>query len=129
MNDFQKRFLLFLFGCIGSRTLLVYIAKSAKETYLKYLGFLALIPAIGFIYLFITGKRKTGPEVFGDKIWWNNLRPVHSLLYFLFAYNAISGNQNAWIFLLIDVIVGLLSFLSFHYFNGDFSKVFTPLDI
>jgi hypothetical protein len=124
MNDLQKRFLLFLFGCIGSRSLFVYIAKNIKETYLKYLGYLALIPAIGFMYLFLSGKRKTGPEVFGDKIWWNSLRPIHSLLYFLFAYNAIKGNRSAWVFLLLDVIIGLLSFLSFHYFNGDFSKVF-----
>jgi len=124
MNDLQKRFLLFLFGCIGSRSLLVYVAKNVKETYLKYLGYLALIPATGFMYLFLSGKRKTGPEVFGDKIWWNKLRPVHSLLYFLFAYNAINGNRNAWKFLLLDVIIGLISFLSFHYFNGDFSKLF-----
>ena len=124
MNDLQKRFLLFLFGCIGSRSLFVYIAKNIKETYLKYLGYLALIPATGFMYLFLSGKRKTGPEVFGDKIWWNSLRPIHSLLYFLFAYNAIKGNRSAWVFLLLDVIIGLLSFLSFHYFNGDFSKVF-----
>ena len=88
------------------------------------MGFIALIPAIGFIYLFITGKRKTGPEVFGDKIWWNNLRPLHSLLYFLFAYNAINGYKGAWKYLLVDVIVGLISFLSFHYYNGDFSKIF-----
>ena len=124
MNDLQKRFLLFLFGCIGTRSLLVYVAKNTKQMYLKYLGFLALIPAIGFMYLFLSGKRKTGPEVFGDKIWWNSLRPIHSLLYFLFAYNAIKGNRSAWVFLLLDVIIGLLSFLSFHYFNGDFSKVF-----
>ena len=25
--------------------------------------------------------RKTGLEVFGDKIWWNNLRPIHGILY------------------------------------------------
>jgi len=124
MNNLQKRFLLFLFGCIGSRTAIVFIAKNATKKYLKYLGYLALLPAIGFIYLFLTGTRKTGAEVFGDKIWWNDLRPLHSLLYFLFAYNAIYGNTNAWKYLLADVIIGLISFLYFHYMNGDFSKVF-----
>ena len=74
--------------------------------------------------MFASGNRKTGPEVFGGKIWWNNLRPIHSLLYFLFAYNAINGNRNAWQFLLADVIIGLISFLAFHYFNGDFSNMF-----
>ena len=80
--------------------------------------------AAGFIYIFLTGSRKTGMETFGDKIWWNDLRPVHALMYGLFAYNAINKNPNAWIFLLIDVIIGLFSFLIFHYKNGDFHKVF-----
>jgi hypothetical protein len=124
MNNLQKRFLLFLIGCIGTRTAFVYVAKTINQKYLKYLGYLALAPAIGFIYLFLTGTRKTGAEVFGDKIWWNDLRPIHSLLYFLFSYNAIYGNVNAWKFLLADVIIGLIFFLYFHYKNGDFSKVF-----
>ena len=123
MNDIQKRFLLFLIGCIGTRTLFVLIAKNAGEKYLPLLGYLALLPAIGFIYIYLTGSRKTGAEVFGEKIWWNDLRPIHSLLYFLFAYNAIIGNTKAWIYLLIDVIFGLISFLFFHFKNGDFKKL------
>lgn len=123
MNTIQKRFILFVFGCIGTRSLLVYIAKTTNKTILMYLGYLALLPAIGFFYLFLTGSRKTGPEVFGDKIWWNNLRPIHGLLYSLFAYNAIIGNLNAWRYLLVDVLLGVASFLIFHYYNGDFSKL------
>jgi hypothetical protein len=123
-NTLQTRILLFLIGCIGSRTLLAYIAKHASLTVLQYMGYLALLPAIGFMYIFITGSRKSGPEVFGDKIWWNDLRPIHSLLYFGFAYNAIIGNKEAWIYLFIDVILGLISFMMFHSLNGDFSKLF-----
>ena len=123
MNNIQKRFLLFLIGCIGVRSLFVLVAKNIDMKYLKYLGYLALLPAIGFAYIYLTGSRKTGQEVFGEKIWWNDLRPLHSLLYSLFAYNAIIGNKNSWIYLLIDVIIGLFSFLVFHYFNGDFSKL------
>jgi hypothetical protein len=124
MNTIQKRFLLFLIGCMGTRFLLVYFAKIASPQYLIYMGYLALLPAIGFAYIFATDARKTGPEVFGDKIWWNNLRPINSLLYFLFAYNAINGNSRiAWKFLLADVIMGLISFLGFHYWNNDFDKL------
>jgi len=123
MNDIQKRFLLFLIGCIGTRALFVYVAKNASAIYLPLLGYLALLPAIGFIYIYLTGSRKTGGEVFGEKIWWNDLRPIHSLLYFLFAYNAIIGNNKAWIYLLVDVIFGLSSFLIFHFKNGDFKKL------
>jgi hypothetical protein len=123
MNTIQKRFLLFLVGCIGMRSLFVIIAKKLDTEYLKYMGYLALLPAIGFIYIYLTGSRQTGGETFGDKIWWNNLRPIHSLVYFLFAYNAIIGNKNAWLYLLFDVVFGLISFLIFHYQNGDFSKL------
>jgi hypothetical protein len=124
MNTIQKRFLLFLIGCIGMRSLFVIIAKHSSVQVLKYLGYLALLPVIGFIYIFATNSRETGAEVFGGKIWWNKLRPLHALFYALFAYNAIIGNRHAWIYLLIDVIVGLFSFLIFHFKNGDFSKVF-----
>lgn len=123
MNNLQKRFLLFLIGCIGTRSLLVIIAKNIQLKYLKYMGYFALLISFGFIYIYLTGSRKTGAEVFGEKIWWNNLRPVHSLLYFLFAYNAIIGNRNAWYYLLVDVLLGLISFVIFHWQNGDFFKL------
>ena len=124
MNSIQTRFLVFLFGCIGMRSLFVIIAKNVSIQYLQYLGYLALLPVIGFIYIFITGSRNTGPEVLGDKIWWNNLRPLHALLYALFAYNAIKGNPNSWLFLLLDITIGLISFLIYHYYKGDFNKLF-----
>jgi len=117
MNNLQKRFALFLFGCIGLRTLLVYIAKNNIE-YLPIMGYLAIIPAIGFTYIFLTGSRKTGAETFGEKIWWNKLRPIHAILYGLFAYNAINKNKSSWIYLLIDVIIGLISFLGYHFIGN-----------
>lgn len=123
MNNIQKRFILFIFGCILVRSLFVVIAKNITLKYLPYLGYLALMPAIGFFYIYLTNSRKTGAEVFGDKIWWNNLRPIHGVLYGLFAYNAINKNPNSYIYLLIDVVLGLMSFLIFHYHNGDFDKL------
>jgi hypothetical protein len=119
MNNIQKRFLLFLIGCIGTRLLFVFISKYANNDYLPYLGYLALIPMIGFFYIWLTGSRKTGGEVFGAKIWWDNLRPIHGIMYGLFAYAAINKNENAWIFLLIDVTIGLVSFLRHHYLEGN----------
>jgi hypothetical protein len=123
MNQLQQRILLFLIGCIGVRSLFVIIAKLVNTKYLKYLGYLALLPAIGFIYIYLTGSRKTGAETFGEKIWWNDLRPIHSILYFLFAYNAIIGNKQSWIYLLVDVLIGFISFVIHHYVNGDFFKL------
>jgi hypothetical protein len=89
------------------------------------MGFMALVPACGFLYIYLTGLRETGAEVFGEEIWWNNLRPMHSLLYFCFAYFAINGKQNiAWKIALADVFIGLCSFLIYHYGKGNFEKVF-----
>ena len=113
-----KRFALFLIGCIGLRSLLVYLAYIANPQYLRYMGYVAVLIAIGFFYIFLTNSRKTGPEVFGDKIWWDWLRPVHGLLYLLFAYNAIIGNKTAWMYLLVDVVIGFTSFLVFHFYKG-----------
>lgn len=123
MNSIQKRFLLFLVGCIGFRIFIVYLSKIVNDTYLQYMGYLALLPAIGLAYIFITGVRQTGAEVFGDKIWWNNLRPIHSILYGLFAYNAIHKNRSSWKYLFVDVIIGLISFLVYHYNNNSFKEL------
>lgn len=114
MDKYYKRIFLFLFGCISIRFILVYIAKNINMNYLPYMGALATIPAIGFIYIYVNDLRKSGLEVFGDKIWWNMLRPIHAILYLLFAYNAINLNPNSWIYLFVDVLLGLNSFLIYH---------------
>ena len=124
MENIKKRFLLFLIGCIGTRILLVYLAKTLNPSYVKYLGYISILIGLSFIYLFISGSRTTGLEVFGDKIWWNNLRPVHGFLYLLFAYYAINGNNKAWMFLLVDVIIGFISFIIYHYKADNFKKLF-----
>ena len=117
MNDLQKRFALFFFGCIGARLLLAIIAKNIDTKYLKYMGYLLLLPAFGFMFIYLTGIRKTGAEVFGEKIWWNNLRPLHAILYLLFSINAINGNRNSWLYLLLDVFIGLIAFLFHHFYK------------
>ena len=123
MNNMQKRFLLFLFGCIPTRLALVYLAKNISIEYLPALGYITLIIGISFTYLFLTGTRKTGLEVFGDKIWWNDLRPIHGMFYLIFSYHAINKLRDGWFYLLYDVIFGLFSFLIFHYINNDFKNL------
>ena len=123
MNDIQKRFIMFIFGCIVVRILLVLLAKNVSPKYLRILGFLSLIPAIGFITIYLGELRKTGGEVIGNKIWWNELRPVHAVLYILFAIYAIKKKDYSWIVLLLDVCIGLIAFLMYHCQSGNFSKL------
>ena len=121
MTDIQKRMFLFLVGCMGTRLALVWIVY--KYTWLlPYMGVLAIGPAIGFMVIYFGGLRKTGPEVFGKTIWWDHLRPVHGLLYGLFAYLAIMSMRvqnktfanHAWKVLLVDVIIGFVAFTMHH---------------
>ncbi len=106
---------LFLIGCMGTRFLLVYLAKNSSLLILKIMGLISIIISIGFISIYLFGLRKTGVETGGQLIWWNSLRPFHSLTYAVFAYMALTGmQQHAWKVLLIDVIFGLIAFLIHH---------------
>jgi hypothetical protein len=110
-----RRLLLFLFGCIGSRVALTYVAATASPTLLTYMAVGAAAIAIGFTAIYLFGLRPTGPEVFGERIWWNDMRPIHAALYALFAYTAYTGDRRAWRFLAVDTAIGLAAFLHHHF--------------
>jgi hypothetical protein len=123
MKQIQKRILLFLFGCILTRLIFVWIAKTVPLTYLPYLGILALGPVIGWIWIIFIGSRDTGAEVFGEKIWWKDIRWVHLLLYATFATLAIMKKSYAWVLLLVDVTFGFMAWFFHHWYAGTFSKL------
>jgi hypothetical protein len=117
----QTRFALFIIFCLGIRVTLAYIARQSSPRILRIMGYLAIAPVIGFMYIFLSGSRTTGLEVMGGKIWWNSLRPVHALLYTSFAFSAINSYSYAWMFLLVDVALGIISFIIHHYRANDFA--------
>ncbi len=123
MNAIQIRFFLFLVGCIGSRLLFTGVSALASGWFLQLLGLVAMIPVFGWFYLLFIGERDTGVEVLGGKIWWQKLRPIHMLLWFLFAWLAIQGNRQAWVVLLVDTLFGLGAFLVHHGSQGNFRKL------
>jgi uncharacterized membrane protein (DUF373 family) len=59
MANIKQRVLLFLILCMGIRSLFVIIAKYINTKYLKYLGYLALLLAIGFMYIYLSGTKET----------------------------------------------------------------------
>ena len=112
-----KRAVVFLFGCILTRLILTLIAKQIDKKYLRIMGYLAIPIGLSFMYLYFIGNKKADAQLewLGDKkIWWNELRPIHGSLYLLFAVYAIKQKNFAWILLLIDVTIGLLSWLLHH---------------
>ena len=115
MSPEHKSMLLFIFGCVSVRSVLVYLAKTTSLKNLKLMGYIFLIPAFYTMYLYLYNKRQTGAEVFGKKIWWVNLRPVHSILWFIFAVLAINGNPNSYKVLALDLFIGILAFINHHF--------------
>ena len=109
----DKRTILFLVGCMGTRLAFVWLAKNANQPQLRVMGLIALAISFGFIYIYANGLRKTGIEVGGERIWWNDLRPVHAATYALFGYMALNGmSENAWKVLLADVSIGFTAWLT-----------------
>jgi hypothetical protein len=123
----QKRFIMFLVGCIGIRVLMVYISKYGSYNLNLFLAVIALFISIGFFRIYFGGLRKVGLETQGDPIWWNHLRPIHGFLYLLFSIMVFTNiyYNYAWIVLAFDVMIGLFAFLHFHYVEGNIQKLFT----
>ena len=106
----MNRALAFLMGCLGVRLIIALVAKNLNTTTLKYAAIPAGITGIAFISLYLFDLRKSGFEA-GGKIWWNKLRPIHGVLYLLFACYAYKGEPFAWYVLLLDVIIGLIAWI------------------
>jgi hypothetical protein len=116
LSNLQKRIVLFLTLCIGSRVALVILAKQASSAILWGMGAVAACVSVGFMAIFLFKLRETGAETYGEKIWWNALRPFHAATYGLFAYLALTKQSElAWKVLLVDVLVGLGAFLTKHF--------------
>jgi hypothetical protein len=103
--------LLFLFGCIPMRLLLVYLSTILPHNIVSIPLFLI---SFGFLYLYFTNGRLNAFEA-GGVTWWKDLRIIHGLLYLAAAIYAFQGNKLVWVPLLIDVIFGASSFLIHHY--------------
>jgi hypothetical protein len=119
----HKRLILFIFGCFISRLLLALLAKKLPIKFLPYMGYIALIPAIGFLVIYFGNLRKMGIEVGYNDIWWDALRPIHGFAFLLFAIYAMEKKDYAWIVLLCDAFFGLVAFIAFHYVNNDFTDM------
>jgi hypothetical protein len=117
MNNLQKRYLLFLVGCIGTRVFIAYYAKMLTKEQLPLAGAFAFVFALGWTYLYLSESRKVGFETFGDEIWWDKVRPIHITMYFIFAFMALNRARYAWVVLAADVILGLFLFLNHHFLH------------
>jgi Na+-transporting methylmalonyl-CoA/oxaloacetate decarboxylase beta subunit len=104
----QKSSALFVFVCMPVRLAVTYLAYTGKARFLPYL---TLLVGIGFLYIYFSGSRKTGAETFGQPIWWNDMRPIHGLLYIAYSILALNKCKNAWMLLGVDAAIGFGAFI------------------
>lgn len=101
---------LFLFACIPLRIIIALIPLYLEKKWLSYYSFILFLIGASFLYLYFTNTRQNAFEA-GGKTWWAKYRIIHGLLYLIAAYYAYNQDRNAWIPLIIDVIVGLFLFV------------------
>lgn len=126
MNIIQKRFIYYLFGCIGTRTLLTLLIKNMSKPNRKLVSIFTLIIACGFIYIYTFGSKRADSQLewANAKVWWNDYRIIHGLLFLAFSITAILELNKSWIFLALDTLLGLILFLYYHYSQGSFNLIF-----
>ena len=112
-----KRSQLFLLGCITTRLALAFLAyylMSTNDPRLNYLIAAALVFSVTWMFMWGCRLRQTGREAAGSNeqegvIWWDSLRPIHAMMYLLFAVLACNGVKWAWMVLVADALFGLYS--------------------
>ena len=123
MEISKERMLTFLIGCLGTRSLLAYIAYYAEDNNIDslqiLLGVLAIFIGIGFITIWLFGNELANDQLKvwkdkDDKLWWNNFRIVHGIIYILFGIFSLMEIQGAYKLLIIDLILGLLLWIMHH---------------
>ena len=134
MNTIKKRFFLYLFGCIGFRTMITLLAKNLNENrnnnaykkYFKYFSLITLLIGLGFLYIYIFGSKKADSQLkwANSKVWWNDYRIIHAVLYISFSIMALLQLNNAWVLLALDTLLGLIIFLQYHYVSGNINKLY-----
>jgi len=126
LTSIQRRFVLFLFGCMGARMALAWSVGRVRNIWLRSgLAVALLAMGLGFLVIYAGGLRKTGAETGGAPIWWNALRPLHGAIYVASALLLWRNHGSTASSLLVgDTLVGLVAFLMYHWRSGNLKKVF-----
>lgn len=102
--------------CIPSRLGIAAASHYGSSDVKKFLAVLGLMVSIGFLSLYAgIWHRDVGLETGGKKIWWKEYRIIHGLLWLGFSISMFKAKENAWMFLVLDVVISLiLSFIKYN---------------
>ena len=114
----HERFALFLLACIPARLSISLVSHAygpSNKIVAIVLGVLAMTIGGSMLIHFFFNTRPTGPEA-GGKIWWHNIRPIHAILYLVFAGMSFAQQDKAWVIPAADAALGLTAFTIYHAF-------------
>ena len=101
--------------CVFVRLSLAISSKNLSFKKFPYLLLITIPISLGFFYQFFRKNRRM-IGAFNNKVWWHHLRIIHAINYLLFSILYILNNNNAWLFLLADVLIGVFFFIA-NFFN------------
>ena len=110
MENIFIRAAAFLIGCMGLRGTFAYALKRYSPVP-RIVALLTVIPAIGFAVIYMFKLRRTGAETGNERIWWDRLRPVHSLLWLIATVGIVLQASWSWIVLAADTAIGFVGWL------------------
>ena len=100
ISNMNKTLLAFFFFCLPARSLLAWYAYSIREKEEKItLALITFVIAISWLFMFNLNFREA---------WWNGYRSVHALNYLAYAILTYMNYPFAYLFLVIDVLLGAL---------------------
>lgn len=101
----MNKYVLKCIVCMGSRSVIVYIAKTTWPDDLYFVGIYYIFVATRFTYsYFLEGSNKCDLLV---------LKPLHAIVYLAFAYCAFHRLTNiAWKILLYDLCFGVVAIIT-----------------
>ena len=95
--------------CIIVRLLLAYLISKLDGKKLKFSSIIGFSVATGFILMILINRKK---GAFSQKVWWGKYRIIHAMLYLTFGLLALNMNENSYVPLVIDALLGLLFFIN-----------------
>ena len=116
----NERIATFLLACIGIRlsfAFLMYWIEKNEYNYLRILiGIIGLVMSLSFFFIYFFGSEAADRQLEiwkhdDTKVWWNKFRIIHGILYFFFAFFALTHTNGSYIFLGVDVTLGMILWL------------------
>jgi L-asparagine transporter-like permease len=122
-NISKERIATFLLACIGIRLSFAFLAywieKNEYNNLRILIGIVGLVMSLSFLFIYFFGSESADRqlEVWKDEdknVWWNKFRIIHGLLYLFFALFALTNTSGSYVFLSVDVTLGLILWLLHH---------------